>query len=403
MVNRLLQFLDDEMTRRAAQRGKKSFADIFLVINNFYEFRDKYPDHAERIVPYINGKAMGIHLIIATNRRVELLSKLVIARKIVLRLANRDDYTDAVGGRVTIFPALQAEGRGVWVDRKPIECQVAQPVVVLETGGELSPDPESACQVLSTAWGKLQPSTPEIRVLPLQIPLAEMLEQVGPSTPENIPIPVGVSFETMQLVSVNLLQEIQRWLVLGPPRSGKSNFLAAVAGAVRAQDVHPWDICYFSLRRPVPETIRDYVQSAVSVAEATQMLNDILEKFEQSSKSDTRLLLLVDDLGAFFEPGREALPVALNNIALKASTRDDVLIVGAGLPDELRLHQVTSNFVRNLRQNRTGIGFSRDSGDLEMLGVQIPLHYRRMELPPGRGFWCSGGKPVLVQSPWSGK
>jgi len=403
MVNRLLQFLDDEMTRRASQKGKKSFADIFFVINNFYEFRDKYPDHADRIVPYINGKAMGIHLIIATNRRVELLSKLVIARKIVLRLANRDDYADAIGGRVTILPALQAEGRGVWVDRKPIECQVAQPVVVLETGGELSPDSESACQVLSTAWGKLQPPTPEIRVLPLQIPLAEMLEQVGPSTPENISIPVGVSFETMQMVSVNLLQEIQRWLVLGPPRSGKSNFLATVAGAVRAQDVHPWDICYFSLRRPVPESIRDYVHAAASVAEASQMLNDILENFEQSSKSDTRILLLMDDLGAFFEPGREALPVALNNLALKASTRDDVFIVGAGLPDELRLHQMTSNLVRSLKQNRTGIVFSRDSGDLEMLGVQIPLHYRRMELPPGRGFWCSGGKPVLVQSPWSGK
>jgi len=32
----------------------------------------------------------------------------------------------------------------------------------------------------------------------------------------------------------------------------------------------------------------------------------------------------------------------------------------------------------------------------------VPLQYRRMVLPPGRGFWVSGGKATLVQSPWAG-
>lgn len=402
MVNRLLQFLDEEMSRRAAQKGKQALADIFLIVNNFYEFRGKYPDHAERIVSYVNGKALGVHLIVATNRRVELLSKLVIARKIVLRLANRDDYAEAIGGRITILPTLQAEGRGIWVDKKPIECQVARPVVALETDGELCLEPESVCQALTAAWGESQPRAPAIRVLPLQIHLGEMLEQAKPTRSEDIPIPVGISFETMQIVSVDLLSEIPRWLVLGPPRSGKSNFLAVVVQAVRAKDAAQWDMRYFSLRRPAPESIRDYVRTSNSVPDASQMINEIVDQFENVVRLQKKLLLLLDDLGAFFEPGREALPVALNNLALKASARSDVFIVGAGLPDELRLHQVTSNLVRILKQNRTGISFSKDAGDLELLGVQIPLHYRRMELPPGRGFWCSGGKATLVQSPLSG-
>lgn len=402
MIDRLLQFLDDEMTRRASQKEKRSFADIFLVINNFYEFRDKYPDHAERIVPYINGKAMGIHLVIATNRRMELLNKLVIARKIVLRLANRDEYSDAIGGRVTVLPVVQAEGRGLWVDGKPVECQIAQPIVVLETDNRFSLNSESACNVLTKAWGESLPHAPQIKVLPLKIPLAGMLEKIESSSPENISIPIGMSFETMQMVSVNLLKEIPRWLVLGPPRSGKSNFLSSIANSVHVNDSKNWDIRYFSLRRPIPLSIGEHIRTATSVTEASQMLDEVLDIFERSTKSEKQFLLLMDDLGAFFEPGREVLPIALNSIALKASSREDVIIVGAGLPDELRPHQMTSKLVQSLKLSRTGICFSKDSSDLDLLSARVPFHYMRLDIPPGRGFWISGGKSVLVQSPWSG-
>jgi len=84
---------------------------------------------------------------------------------------------------------------------------------------------------------------------------------------------------------------------------------------------------------------------------------------------------------------------------LKASTRDDVFIIGAGLPDELRPHQGLSRLVQSLKQNKTGIVFSKEPGDFDLVGIQLPIQYRRMDLNPGRGFWCSGGKPVLVQSP----
>lgn len=406
MLDRLLRFLDEEMNRRTNRksRDKKKESqepEIFLVINNFGEFRTAYPDHADRIAPYINGKAMGIHLIIATNRRVDLPNKLAIARKVVLRLANRDEYSDAIGGRVTVLPALQAEGRGLWVDGKPLECQVAQPVVALEANGELL-DAEAACQVLTKKW-RGAAATP-IRVLPAQIPLADLLKQTQALNQENIPIPVGLSFETAQLITANLLKEIPRWLVLGPPRSGKSNFLACLANTTMARHASQWDIHYFSLRRATPEGLnKDSVHLASTLAEMTQMLNELMAEFGRIAKFEKRVLLLVDDLGAVFEPGREALPTLLNNLALKASTREDVFIVGAGLPEELRPHQMTSKFAQNLKTSRTGISFSRESSDLELLGAQVPLQYRRMELPPGRGFWVSGGKAVLLQTPWAGK
>ncbi len=402
MLDRLLRFIDEEMSQRTNRKNKDKKREsrepeIFLVINNFGEFRTAFPDHADRIASYINGKAMGVHLIIATNRRMELPSKLVIARKVVLRLANRDEYSDAIGGRVAMLPALQAEGRGLWVDGKPLECQIAQPTVAMDANGELL-DAEEVCQVLTKKWrGK---KAAPIRVLPTQIPLTDLYEQTVALKHEDTLIPVGLSFETTELVTANLFTEIPRWLILGPPRSGKSNFLACLANTVLARHGTQWDIVYFSLRRPMPDSIdKSSVRLSSTPTEAIQIINEIIQKFDQPSINSKRVLFLIDDLGAAFEPGRDTLTGALNNLALKASTREDVFIVGTGIPDELRLHQMTSQLVRSLKQSRMGIAFSKESGDLELLSTQIPLHYRRMELPPGRGFWVNGGKAVLVQTP----
>lgn len=402
MVDRLLRFLDDEITRRSnrkqdAKTSESRDPDIFLVINNFGEFRAAYPDHADRIAPFINGKTMGIHLIIATNRRVDLPNKLVIARKVILRLANRDEYSDAVGGRITILPTLQAEGRGLWVDGKPLESQIAQPLISLETEGNPVPF-ETTLQTLKEKW--IGTSATQIRVLPTEVPLAEQLKLKSSVKLDDLPIPIGLSYETAQLVSVGLLKEIPRWLVLGPPRSGKSNFLVCLASSVQSRQAGQWDIRYFAPRRAALDGLdKKSIRLVTSPTDIVLMLNELLELLDKTPKLDKRLLLLLDDLGAAFEPGRDAFSNALSNLALKTSSRDDVFIIGAGVTDEVRPHQMTSKLVQSLKVNRTGIGFSRDSADLELLGYQIPLQYRRMELPPGRGFWVSGGKAVLVQTP----
>jgi S-DNA-T family DNA segregation ATPase FtsK/SpoIIIE len=350
----------------------------------------------DRLTPFVKSKAMGIHLIVSTNRRIELPNKLAIARKVVLRLTNRDDYADAIGGRVTI-PAVQAEGRGLWVDGKPLECQVARPVVALEAGDSLL-DLEAACRSLAQKWRGS--SAPQIRVLPKEIHLSDLLKQTASLKEEGLPIPLGLSFETARLVTVDLLREIPRWLILGPPRSGKSNFLACLANAVFDRQPGQWDILYISTRRPVPAGLnKEAVQLALTPGDAVKTLNELLERFDRAPRLEKRVLLLLDDLGSAFEPGREVFSAALNNLALKTSSREDVIIVGAGLPDELRPHQMTSKLVQSLKTSKNGIGLSRDPNDVELLGYTVPLQYRRMELPPGRGFWISGNTAVLIHTP----
>lgn len=403
LVDRLFRYLDEEMNRRSdnkgrGKKGQSRDADIFLIIHDFNEFKTAYPDHSDRLMPLIKSKAMGIHLVVSTNRRIELPNKMAIARKVILRLTNREDYSDAVGGRMTIpIPAVSAEGRGLWVDGKPLECQIAQPMVSLD-GGDSQTDLDEACQMLTQKWRG--DSAHQIRILPAKIPLNELLKQTASSKEDGLLIPLGLSFETAQLVTVDLLREIPRWLILGPPRSGKSNFLACLANAVSIQQPGQWDIRYISPRRPAPSGLnKDSVQIHTSPGEAVKTINELVETFEHTARLEKRVLLLLDDLGAAFEQGRESFSTALNTLALKSSSRDDVIIAGAGYPDELRPQQMMSKLVQNLKTSKNGIGFSRDSNDVELLGYTVPLHYRRIELPPGRGFWVSGNKAMLIHTP----
>lgn len=403
LMDRLFRYLDEEMNRRSEKkgRGKKGQsreADIFLIVHDFNEFRTAYPDHMDRLTPLMKSKAMGIHLIVSTNRRIELPNKMAIARKVILRLTNREDYSDAVGGRMTIpIPTALAEGRGLWADGKPLECQIAQPMVSLD-GGDSQTDLDETCQMLTQKWrGNV---APKIRVLPAELPLDDLLKQTTSSEEGSLVIPLGLSFETAQLIHVDVLKEIPRWFVLGPPRSGKSNFLACLANAVSILQPDQWDIRYISPRRPVPSGLnKDIAQVATTSVEAAKTINELMETFEHTDRLERRVLLLLDDLGAAFEPGREAFSTALNNLAFKITSRNDVIIAGAGLPDELRPQQMMSKLVQNLKTNKNGIAFSRDSNDVELLGYTVPLQYRRMELPPGRGFWVSGNKTMLIQTP----
>jgi len=402
-LDKLLNYLDNEMDRRTDRLGSENLenpdAHIFLVINNFAELRSNYPDHADRISRFArDGKAVGLHLIITTNRKIEL-GRILIARRIVLRLANRDEYMDAVGKSVPL-PAIKAEGRGLWVvDRSVLECQIAQPVVMLD-GSTTLQDAKTAMLAMRKSWQGRLP-TP-IRILPTDIPFQELLAQIPASQSDGFPVPVGLSFETQELIAPRLLDEIPRWLVLGPPRCGKSNFLVCVSNAINALEPENWEQYYISFRRsPLEGLDKERVHLAKRTEEIVEVLKGAIEFVDDSEKRKTgqRTLLLLDDLGGAFEPGKETLVQALNEFALKTATQDDIYLVATGMADELRAQQITSQLVRSLRQGRTGMCFSKNPDDMDWFGAQIPLQYRRMELPPGRGFWASGGKAILVQSP----
>lgn len=401
---RLLNFLDDEMDRRAEVVAMSEDKTVFpgpallVVINNYAELRANFPDESERLMRFVrDGKPLGIHLVVVTNRGPELIRSVSnnIARRLVLQLGSRDEYLDLLGRQPR--PLSQtALGRGYWMDGEPSECQVAQPPSKLR----------DLMKKMREAWKGDLPRP--IETLPTCIPLTEILRETQAARQGGqVLVPLGRSYETLELVLADLEETVPFWLILGPKESGKSNFLACVAKSVIEQDAEGWLVKAYAFRRS-PLTALAHQEKRLQVFSAVEDIVKDCQTISEALKSGQPvaggrgLLLLVDDLGFAFQPGKESLLSALNGLALDLESTTELYGMATGLMDELRA-QLASPFLKLLRQGRTGIVFSKDTGELDWLGAQITLEQRRLDLPVGRGFFIKNGKPTLVQTPWLGE
>jgi len=413
-VERLLKFLDDELEKRNIEDWRQEgYAEIFVVINNFAELYSDYPDQADAITRYVRaGKAAGIHLIIATNRGGELNRKISsnIARRIVLRLSTRDEYMDVIGQMV---PSLTEDvaGRGYWVGQQRIcVCQITKPEITLPEIAEqatISARRDGAPATthdlmdwMRKSWNGEKPTS--VEALPEKVLFADAVEKLAgvQSDAATLWAPVGIDYESLDWVKLNLLEEIPNWLVLGPRQSGKTNFLMSLAQGVCRLNPGLFDICFISLRRS-PLT---RLEKATCPFRILSTSDEILEEVNVLSDrpmegNEKRYLLLIDDLGGAFEPGKEAIGNALNDLAVKLADFTDVNLVVTGMREELQ-PQYSSTMVKVLKQSRTGLVFSTDSTDLDWVGAQVSLRLRKKKLVAGRGFFASKGKVKLVHIPW---
>lgn len=402
-VQRLLAFLDAELERRSSHEtmsgeNLSNYAQIFVVVNNYAEMRANFPDEGERLSRYVrDGKAAGIHLVITSNRGAELTRNISsnIARKLVLQLANRDEYLDVIGKIVhPLF--VRSEGRGYWVAEAPNECQV---------GSTAEINLKTLAKEMTNTWTGSRPQP--IGTIPTCISVDDLQARLEQSKRQlNNRIVVGIAYENLEMVCPDLTREQRSWLIIGPRESGKSNFLACNASTLLQSGATKWNISAVALRRsPLAEVGagNKAYHFAGNTSQGMDLLKELIGKLEkEKEREDRRYLLLLDDLGTAFEPGNDELVNLMNTLAPLISSRQDVHLMAAGLVDELRMRSA-SPIVQALRQSRTGIVFSKDSGEVDWLGAQIPLEYRRIELHSGRGFYVSKGKPTLVQTPFFGK
>jgi S-DNA-T family DNA segregation ATPase FtsK/SpoIIIE len=402
---RLLNFLDAEMDRRTAGRAmteegtaSRFGPSLFVVINNYAELRANFPDESDRLLRFVrDGKPAGIHVIVVTSRGPELIRSVSnnIARRLVLQLGSRDEYLDIIG-RQTRPLNDNIPGRGYWVDGNPCECQIAQPPAKLR----------ELMRRMRESWKGTLPRP--IEILPACIPLSAVLADLGTSRQKGqMLLPVGRDYETLNLVAPGLTDSIPFWLILGPKESGKSNFLACVGKSVLQQDPEGWLVKAYAFRRSPLIALGQEESRLQVLSAADEILKDCLAMTEtlkagQPLADGKKLLLLVDDLGFAFQPGKEALLSALNTLAQNLESTTDVYIMATGLMDELRM-QLASSFLKLLKQGRTGMVLSKDTNELDWLGAQISLEYRRMDVPVGRGFFVNKGRPLFVQTPLLGE
>jgi DNA segregation ATPase FtsK/SpoIIIE, S-DNA-T family len=397
-LSRLLDFLDQQMeVRKEASASddcdQAACASLFVIINSFAELQKNFPDEVERLTRSVrDGGPLGIHFIITTSRGPELIRSIsnIISRRLVLQMANKDEYIDIVGRQVRPLTD-NIPGRAYWVDGDVAICQIAQPPERLR----------EMIRGMRESWTGGLPK--RIDILSDNIPLSDFLSKAGVKK-GSTPVPVGQSYTTMTCIAPELTESSPAWLILGPKESGKSNFLACVALSAVRYSPEDWDVRVYSLRRSsfvkwdsLDERIRLRTIQDEIIQDA-QELASLFKEGKPVSADGKSLLLLIDELGAAFQPGKENLAKALNDLGQQLESAANVFVMASGLLDELRM-QLGTPMVKYIRQNRVGMVLSKDSNEADWLGSQIALEYKRMTLPAGRGFYISRGKAELVQTP----
>jgi len=404
-LQRLLAYITATIEKRQVEgfgeghKNQNGQPHIFLVINNYAEFKSIGFDAQEKIASFIQGGRVGVHLLFISNLSRDIPGKLSsnLARKLVLQQANQDEYLNFVP-RQTAPLSFDVAGRGYWLDETVMECQVGQPILLNDEGEEL--DFHSAAKHMSEFWDGELPR--KIQVLPDVITLSEFLEKYE----EAGDIPVGIDFETLEPVFPKFDNLVSAMVVLGEARSGKSNFL--LNQVEHFQKDQGWEIKAICLR-PSPlrslagklENINVYANEKACLEE----LAGLPEALGSDSVLPKKLLLLIDDLGAVFEPGQTALETLFDKIARKLRNREqsDFLVVAAGQINEFRMKAGTNTLVRMLSQNKTGLCLSQDMQAWGWMGVtpQVIRPYNKTPLIIGRGFFINRGSLQLVQTPLS--
>ncbi len=422
-INRLLNYLKLELSARSEPLGySASMPHIYVFFNNAADFRNQYPDQFEELGRFVRaGGAVGIHTIFSTNRGSELSRGLSgnIPARIVLQLAERQEYADALG-TMNVAPLPKATGRGYLQVDGIVECQVAQPDIAifdetpdLEVNSQKSGKESGLEQQLAVAdkvadrmnavWKGERPKL--IQAMPEVLdfePFVASLEQERFGQPA-FSLPIGIAYETLSTIWVNPQAELQFWTVTGKKKSGKTNLLASLyIQALKSQPA--WSVSYFAMKRePMLENRiaelggKVFVSQPEIAYEAEQFLKRIQEEPEKAN------LLLIDDVGSPYSSNNTAMIATFDQLGdqLSRISNRNFLVVIADLAANLKGGAAyLSPLLKVSQQNQTGFYLSSDDNDLTYFNLRMTLQQRK-DYPEtsGRGFFVHKSAFTYLQIP----
>lgn len=320
------------------------------------------------------GRAAGMHFIMTTNRRSGTPMAATISRKIVLRMADPDDYSalglaDARDIAGTEIPP----GRG-FVDDDEVHFAIvgtdpageAQRRRIAQTATEVSRDGES--------------SVPILRLLPLEVRVDTLRADV-----EKWRVVLGERDETHDPHIVDLANG--HFFVAGPYRSGRTTALETIASGLVANGVE------VAVLAPRPSRLVEVpgVTSHVGEETITAFVATLAGVVDGRKPADRPLAIVFDDAEAFVDS--YAMDGLLH--AVKVGRTSDVRIVAAAEIGGVRSSY--SGWVPEVRKDQHGLLLQPDvDSDGAFLAVALP---RRLlsEFPPGRGFAAERGTATLIQ------
>ncbi|MGA9762046.1 MAG: FtsK/SpoIIIE domain-containing protein [Gaiellaceae bacterium] len=322
-----------------------------------------------------DGRSFGIHFIITAGRRGGVPGSLtgVVQRKLVLRMADEDDYASLGVDLKRVRGLRLAPGRG-FADGEEFQCSVV--------GTDASGDGQVATLAelgtrLSAAHGGLE--APKIELLPTAISGADL-----PVPEQPLQAVIGIGSDELEPFGVDISDS--HFVVAGPYRSGRSATLAAIVNSLRSRD--PNVELHLLAPRRSPLTKLDGWQSvAAGVEECDRSAAALAENLDVERET----VIVIDDATELLEiAGAQKLEQIVRR------GRDGRVRVVASAEIQ-SAHRAYAPWFRELLKEENGLLLDPQLDiDGELFGVRLPRATNAV-FPIGRGYAVFRGVFELVQ------
>ena len=361
---RLLRLLDDEVSARRAGRRDERPGEVVLLVDDLAGLarahdpvREPEP-HGRFARIWSDGPAVGVRVAVSIGRAADLPPDLAASAGVVLVHATSDS-SDGLRFGLKQPTAHLASGRAVRVD-DGLEVHVARPA----DGDIAAAATELAAESPPTVRGPVR-----VGSLPQRIGLEDL---PASAHVEDRCIHVRFAISDLDLEPAGFkLHDGEHALVLGPPRTGRTNTLAAIGAAARSAGAQ-----------------------VVVVADRPAKLSNLLElesvpvdSLDEAAGTDVRRLLLVDDADRIGDPSG-----LLAAIAASATARSHLVV--STTADRLRSSY--GSWLHEMRSCRTGVLFRPGPLDADLLGAVVPARLALAPVP-GRCIVIADGVAEVMQ------
>lgn len=382
---------------------------ILTMINNFSGFYEAFRNEMAAWNRLLReGGSYGLYFMLTSDRIPTGRTADLLQTRIALPLTDRTWYSLILGSRPNLTTFDPHPGRGFINTKPPTELQVAIPM-------EGTPEDQiTGLQKLgdrmNQTWEGDRPQP--VRILGEHVSLAEVLPlNVFDDWPlrDDLKTWIGLDHEELQPVYLDLEDVGSSMLITGPPESGKTTSLTAMALSFAATH-HPDRIKmgFVSLGRSDSSHFDNLgkLPHALGLAKTIEELETLLADIEaavekrithEPGKSQDRhhLAIFIDDYHTLTARASHELIGRLEELIRRGAEAGVTQIISV---PNLSLSGAGDAVIRRLKSLKSGIWLvSTDRMQAQSVGLTIPLQMRGQLLPPGRGFLYNPGNRVMLQ------
>jgi len=407
----------DSLPRYRDLHPAQSPPAIVVLITGFAEFRQV---HQEEIMSDVlrlirEGGPYGIHLVLVGDRPgdIPMTISSVVARRLVLRLADPSDYGIILGQLPSSAKGKVPPGRG-WVGRPPLEFQTASPVQALDDSDQLLALRELAEEMNRTWTG---PRPEPVRTLPDHVALGQVLEDFSPpiyaDTLPVLEVPIGIDDRHLRPALIDMLNDGPHFIIAAPPQGGKTSALLtwALSLAVLNSPEHVQLVLIGPRRhslRPLADLphVLDHCTNDAQIKETIARLEREFERRMAAYAGASRqgevltrtgmlgvepaIVVLIDD----YEQAKDAFGGSRMEELVKRGGDVGLHFVLAGGEGGLTGYDPTLNLVK---AGKSGLHLRPMEPHSAVFSLRLPVKPGGREMPPGRGVVIRGGITELVQ------